>query len=85
MLNNCVRISYPSKAETTILMRSNEREQPMDGDRKQRDDGILEDMVRVGLWEPVFQQRLGGEERWPHLPGLGAQVRPKGAARLGYF
>jgi len=27
-------------------MKENE---PVDGDRKQRDDGILEDMVRVGL------------------------------------
>lgn len=33
--------------------------QLMKGDRKERDGGILEDMVRVGLWEPVFQQSLG--------------------------
>lgn len=30
-----------------------------DEDRKQRGDGILKDMVKAGLWRPVFQQRLG--------------------------
>lgn len=48
-----------------------------DEDRKQRGDGILKDMVKAGLWRPVFQQRLGGREResWgQNLPSLGTYL-----------